>query len=79
MSLLPGSGSRFYDNLATRSLTVWFSTIDEFIKLSNMQDVRAASDTRVKYNIENYIILNREIRYYAPEEYDRYLLENPPD
>jgi hypothetical protein len=44
-----------------------------------MQDVRAASDTRVKYNIENYIILNREIRYYAPEEYDRYLLENPPD
>jgi hypothetical protein len=77
-SPLPGSGIRFYDNMATRSLTVWFSTIDEFITLSNIPDVRESSDARLRYNAENYIKLNRAIEYYAPEEYDRYLLENPP-
>ena len=75
-SPLPGSGIHFRDNMAIRSLTSWFSTIDELIALGNIPDVKAAFDARVRYNVENYIKLNRAIEYYAPEEYDRYLLEN---
>lgn len=75
-SPLPGTALRFYDNMITRTLTIWFSTIDELIAFADIPDIKAASDARVKYNAENYIKFNRAIEYYAPEEYDRYLLEN---
>jgi len=55
----------------------WFSTIDELLEFVDLPEVKAASDTRMKYNAEHFIKFTRSVEYYAPEEYDQYLSQHP--
>ena len=74
---LPGTGVKYSSDELTRTLVNWFSTIDEVLEFLEIPAVKSASDARMRYNIDNYIKFTRSVEYYAPEEYDRYLLENP--
>jgi hypothetical protein len=74
---LPGTGTFYSVDQLTRTQVNWFSTIDELLEFLEIPEVKAASNTRFKYDIEHFIKFHRSVEYYAPEEYDQYLLEHP--
>jgi len=74
---LPGTATFYSIDQLSRTIINWFSTIDELLEFLDIPEVKAASDARSKYDIEHFIKFNRLVEYYAPEEYDEYLLQMP--
>lgn len=75
---VPGSSAKYSEDMLTRTYINWFWTVEDLQAFLDIPEIKEQSELRTKYDTQNFISFTRTVEFVPNEEYDRYLVENPP-